>query len=404
MKVLGVKYVLALVAIAGLAFAGGSQAAGHRPVRCAPGDVRRSIRMPERRHGRTVRRHGKIVYTRVQRCVKAKAKPIPPTPTPAPLPGPLPTPTATVTVTTPTPPTATSTTTTPSTTAATTTPTTTTITEPAPPPPPAYSGTCSTPVIGASQTVGGNRYALEGMDTFTKDAAIGSFASSPLAPNNVVYTGDHGMGWTEYPDGWPATYTSGKIGYQPSTVQSVHDGVLDFYLHYDTNGDPVGASPSPLPGGNRYQIYGAWSFCEKIAPDQSYDTPGLADYYQAPLLWPDDSSGANSLWTFAESDYPEGELTNTPHDTWAGYAHYGGQGQQDQYLITQDPNQWHVYTQVWGPGYRSYYADGYLLGTSTNQVWDQPERWQLQIEPGPHPANQGAGHVYVKWVWIGTLA
>jgi hypothetical protein len=56
---------------AGLAFAAGSQAkTRHNALKCGRGYVRRSIRVPERKHGRIVRRHGKIVYTRVQRCVR----------------------------------------------------------------------------------------------------------------------------------------------------------------------------------------------------------------------------------------------------------------------------------------------------------------------------------------------
>lgn len=422
MRVHGAQYVLAVAAGAGLAFAGGSQAAGHRQVRCRRGYVRHSVRVPERRHGRIVHRHGRIVYVDVQRCVKVTAKPTPgPTVTPpaatttavpaAPPPLPVATVTTTTTATTATVTTTTSTAT--DTTSATTdtTSSSTTTTTTLPPPPPPYGGTCATPFPGASQTLGGNRYALEGMDTFTKDAAIGSFAQSYVPDATslpVVYTGDHGMGWTEYPDDWPSTYTkppnyaTPHEGYQPSTVQSVHDGVLDFYLHDDANGYPVGADPSPLPGGNRYQIYGAWSFCEKIAPNQAYSGAGLADFYQAPLLWPDDSGGDSLLWQFAESDFPEGELDNTTHDTFWANAHYGGLGYLDQYSFTLDPNEWHVYTQVWGPGHRAYYVDGQLIATSTSDVYDQPERWQLQVEPAPQTGNSSTGHVYVKWVWIGT--
>lgn len=420
MRVHGAKYVLALAAGAGLAFAGGSQAAGHRQIGCAPGHVRRSVRVPERRHGRIVHRHGRIVYVRVQRCVKVKGRPKPePTPTSpattttavaaAPPPLPLPTVTTTTTATTPA-----DTTTTTSTTATATTSTTTTTTPP--PPPPAYSGTCATPVPGDSQTVGGNSYALEGMDTFTTDAPLGSFAQTSIGYSDanalpVVYTGDHGMGWTEYPDGWASTYTQPPYsptvyeGYEPSTVQSVHDGVLDFALHDDANGYPVGADPSPLPGGNRYQIYGAWSFCERIVPA---DSSNLADFHQAPLLWPENRNDYPS----AESDFPEADLDAAPSPAgpwWSAYAHYattGGQDTQDAYAIAAavpdfDPTQWHAYTQTWGPGFRSYYVDGQLVGTSTDQVWQGPERWQLQVEPSV-AGGSGTGHVYVKWVWIGT--
>jgi hypothetical protein len=66
-----------------------------------------------------------------------------------------------------------------------------------------------------------------------------------------------------------------------------------------------------------------------------------------------------------------------------------------------DPGRWHVYTQTWGPGFRSYYVDGRLVGTTRRQVWSGPERWQLQIEPS-EIGGSGAGHGYVDWVWIGS--
>jgi hypothetical protein len=141
-----------------------------------------------------------------------------------------------------------------------------------------------------------------------------------------------------------------------------------------------------------------WSFCEKIAPGDSHN---LADFYQAPLLWPQ----SDSNWQYAESDFAEGALNSG--DLWA-HAHYGGSGAQDHFDVksvepTFDPTQWHVYTQEWGPGFRSYYVDGKLIGTSTNQVWSGLERWQIQIEPSG--LNDGdSGHVYVNWVWIGTPA
>jgi hypothetical protein len=233
------------------------------------------------------------------------------------------------------------------------------------------------------------------MDTFTKAAPVGAFATS--SGDRVIYTGDHGMGWTEYPDGASSTYSQGAEGYQPSTVQSVHDGVLDFYLHDDSGGHPVGANPSPLPGGSRNQTYGVWSFCERVVAGPG----GLADFHQAPLLWPQ----SDGDWQSAESDYPEGDLNGAG---FSAFAHYGGSGAQDAFDVQSaepgfDPQQWHVYTQAWGPGFRSYYVDGQLVGASTQQVWSSPERWQLQIEP-TGSNDGGSGHVYVNWVWIGTSA
>ncbi len=190
-------------------------------------------------------------------------------------------------------------------------------------------------------------------------------------------------------------------GYQPSTVLSVHDGMLDFHLHNDSNGNPVGADPSPLPNGNRYQTYGAWSLCERVAPSDGHH---LADFHQAVLLWPFKFRD----WLQAESDYPEQNLNTFD---FSGYSHYGFSGAQAVFDIKKvtphfDTRQWHVYTQTWGPGFRSYYVDGRLVGTTTRQRWSQPERWQLQIEPmgstGPVPNDRDSGHVLMKWVWIGT--
>jgi hypothetical protein len=51
-------------------------------------------------------------------------------------------------------------------------------------------------------------------------------------------------------------------------------------------------------------------------------------------------------------------------------------------------------------------VDGQLVGRTFNQVYSKPERWQVQLEPSVAGEAQrwlSAGHVYVKWVWIGTF-
>jgi beta-glucanase (GH16 family) len=204
------------------------------------------------------------------------------------------------------------------------------------------------------------------------------------------------MSWKEYADGWSSTYSGGAVGYMPSLVQSVHDGVLDWALQ-QYNGVPVSANPSPLPGGNRYQTYGRYSICERLAPA---DSTRLRDFYQALLLWPYNES----QWQCAESDFPEGNLSRSSFDA---FAHYGCSGSQDSFnTATLDPTQWHVYTQEWGPGFRNYYVDGTLVGTTTSQVYSSTERWQLQIEPSGQndgmPNGYVYGHVYAGWAAIWT--
>ncbi|MGH7234355.1 MAG: hypothetical protein ACREF7_02825, partial [Candidatus Saccharimonadales bacterium] len=91
-------------------------------------------------------------------------------------------------------------------------------------------------------------------ENFTKAAALGSWGTS--SASKIVYS--DGCNWTEYPDGWPSTFTGGAPGYEPSQVLSVHDGELDFYLH-PINGQAMGANPSPvLASGSQYQTYGKY--------------------------------------------------------------------------------------------------------------------------------------------------
>ena len=223
-------------------------------------------------------------------------------------------------------------------------------------------------------------------DDFTVPAATGSWGTNNAS--RVVYTGDHGGRWTEYPDGWWPGEASGPYG--PSQVLSVHNGVLDFYLHSNSSGQPMGASPSViLASGSQYQTYGMWVGRIKVVYNDSHD---LDAYHIAWLLWPK----SNARYKRAESDFPETQLdSNSP----CAYAHHVGHGGQDVSCAHVDLTQWHTYTQTWGPGYRNYYIDGTLVGGSNYRVWRRPERWQLQIEPTG--ARDGAsGHVLVDWVAV----
>ena len=253
-------------------------------------------------------------------------------------------------------------------------------------------GACTVGPPGSTWTVGSNGYNRVGWDTFTKAQASGP-AWSNGNDTTPVYTGDQGMPWVTYPDGWGANGVT--PAYQPSTVLSVHDGVLDFYLHSE-----LGASPSPWPGGtaaSQYQTYGAYSMCEKVAPDSG---SSLRDFKQAILLWPQ----ADSNGPAAESDYPEGNFTDAsgnPSTLMSAFAHHDST--QDAFPTgTLDLTQWHVYTQTWGPGFRCYYVDGSSIGCSTTNVFSSPERWQLQVQPLSGSTTGGHGHVYINWVWIGA--
>jgi hypothetical protein len=223
------------------------------------------------------------------------------------------------------------------------------------------------------------------VDDFTKDAPLGSWGTSDS--QKVVYTGDHGGKWQEYPDGWSSTYTGGTSGYEPAQVLSVHDGVLDFHLH-PVNGHPAGANPSPQgTGSSQYQTYGRYTARFKV-------DSGLSDYYAAWLLWPSGDGNGSS----AESDFPEGHLTSSV----GGFAHYGGGSQDEISGGGAKFTDWHTYTQDWMPGKRIYYIDGKQVGQSTNQVWSQEERWQLQTEV--NGGGSSDGHLDLDWVAVYSYA
>jgi hypothetical protein len=167
--------------------------------------------------------------------------------------------------------------------------------------------------------------------------------------------------------------------------------MLDFALHTDAAGHPVGANPSPLPAGNRYQTYGAWSLCERIVPDPGWD---LADFYHVPLLWP----AADGDGPAAESDFPEGNMTN---GAFSAFAHNAGDGQDALSTGAIDMSAWHVFTQTWDPGVRSYYVDGERSSaphrapcgrdpSAGSYRWSRPD------------AATAALATYISWVWIGT--
>lgn len=229
-----------------------------------------------------------------------------------------------------------------------------------------------------------------GEDDFTVDAPLGSWRTS--SPRTVVYTGDHGLKWVAYPDGWPCE--SYSQCYQPAEVLSVHDGVLDFWLHDGRlpNGahGAMGADISPLipTTGTPYQTYGRYEARIKVIFN---DAPHLNQYHIAWLLWPKPGN-------CAESDFPEMDLNRR---LVLGFDHLGCRYQK-YFFAKIDLTKWHTLTQEWGPGFRRYYLDGRLVGQSTQDVYRGPERWQLQTEAHNIRGDTTSGHLLVDWVWIGA--
>jgi Glycosyl hydrolases family 16 len=213
------------------------------------------------------------------------------------------------------------------------------------------------------------------------------------------FPGIYGSRWHEtYPDGAPDTHAKTQpkdqrtSGYYPSKVLSVHDGVLDMFLHSE-NGVSMGAAPSPRFAGATQppynsQLYGRYSV--------RFKADSLPGFKVAWLLWP-----VSKQWPqHGEVDFPEGDLSKVI------YAALHGIGPDGHRFDVFRPNvpftDWHVATTEWSPGRIEFFLDGISIGVATSMVPETPMRYILQTESclTGCPAPEASGHVYVDWVAI----
>jgi hypothetical protein len=216
-------------------------------------------------------------------------------------------------------------------------------------------------------------------DDFQTNVPLGSF------PSAVSST------WGAYSDGWHDT--SGNGTYNCTKVCSVHDGVLDLYIHTE-NGVHYVAVPYPkIPGGSSQngQLYGRYVVRFTADPLPAYKT--------AWLLWPDDE-----IWPLnGEIDFPEGRLDGTI----SAFMHHQGAtsgSEQDAYSTQATYTSWHTAVIEWSPSAVNFILDGTLIGQSTKYIPDTPMHWVLQTEtsttPGVIPSDSTEGHVQVDWVAV----
>jgi hypothetical protein len=216
------------------------------------------------------------------------------------------------------------------------------------------------------------------VDDFPYNVGLGSF---PGATNGK---------WGAYPDGWSDTSRNGT--YNCTKVCSVHDGMLDMYVHSE-NGTHYVAVPYPqIPGatgGNGLQ-YGRYAVRFRSDPIPGYKT--------AWLLWPD----SNTWPRDGEIDFPEGGLDSTI----GGFVHHqgaSGGSDQDAFSSQSTYTSWHTAVIEWTPSSVKFMLDGQNVGTSTSGIPNTPMHWVLQTETnigGPAPSDSAAGHVQVDWAAV----
>lgn len=225
-------------------------------------------------------------------------------------------------------------------------------------------------------------------DNFTTNVTMGNFPSA-------IYSK-----WSANPNGW--TDTSGNGTYEPTQVNSISSGLLDWYIH-TLNGVHMVSVPMPiivpngLNGPPDYDNYGNGQLYGRFTVRLRSDL--LPGYKTAFLLWPNSEN-----WpTDGEIDFPEGNLDDT---SIGAYMHWQGgtsSNSQDVYSTTADRTAWHTYTIDWTPTAVTFYLDGTVIGQSTNSnhIPNTPMRWNLQVETSTDegaPSNSTSGHIQVDWV------
>lgn len=214
-------------------------------------------------------------------------------------------------------------------------------------------------------------------DDFVADVPLGAFPGS-----------DYQSQWSMYPDGTPDT--AGQVGqpsrYFPSKVVSIHNGVLDEYLHTE------GATPMAaalLPRLPTPQTYGRYAV--------RFRADSLAGFKTAWLLWPDSERWPQD----AEIDFPEGNLNSTFYAAMFPQGGIGGPA-QDVFRTNTTYTSWHTAVIEWTPAQVTFLLDGQVIGTATSRIPNTPMHYVLQTEACLEgcPAAMTVGHLQVDWITI----
>ena len=220
------------------------------------------------------------------------------------------------------------------------------------------------------------------------DVRLGTFPGPIYAPR-----------WSEnYADGTPDTAAQQQpkgartSGYFPSKVLSVHDGVLDMFLHSE-DGVAMGAAPSPKLDGASQRPYNSLVYGRYSVRFKADVLPG---FKLAWLLWPDSKQWPQD----GEIDFPEGDLSKVIYAAVHGVE--AGEHRSDVFRPNQPYGDWHIATTEWRADGIEFFLDGKSLGVSTRFVPTKPMHYILQTEScSPNcPLPETNGHVLVDWVSI----
>jgi hypothetical protein len=203
--------------------------------------------------------------------------------------------------------------------------------------------------------------------------------------------------WDAYP--WPWRGTPPEGVYCPGRTTSIHDGVMDIWLHserFDGAWHHLIDAPVPVikgyPSGNG-QLYGRYVI-------EFHQPRSFPMFHVSWLLWPD----SNNWPTDGEIDFPEADTSRTI----SAFVHWRGStsgSTQDPYS-TDTPifGGWHQAIIEWLPSRCTLILDGRAIGNTTNPAIIPQTRMHLVIQNGirKHATldNTTQGHILIDWIAI----
>ena len=252
------------------------------------------------------------------------------------------------------------------------------------------------PMPSGDVTVNGQAWHQVFADNFPSTENVG-LGSSCGDTNAFPHAANVTAKWTAYPWGWSGTPTWGS--YCPERTTSIHDGVMDIWLHSEQIGgvwkhliDAV--EPRFSAGSGDSQLYGRYVI--------RYEEPtSFPMFHVSWLLWPDSNTWPGD----GEIDFPEADTNGSSTSAFMHWQGGTSGGSQDAYTAAAAIyGVWHTAVIEWLPTRCSFYLDGNLVGNSTNtsHIPDTPMHYVIQNGGsfGATPDNTSNGHILIDWLAI----
>lgn len=231
------------------------------------------------------------------------------------------------------------------------------------------------------------------VDDFVRDLPLGSYCGDPAGfPARLASR------WAAYP--YPARGTPDWGVYCPQRTTSIHDGVMDIWLHTElVNGAPLQLIDAVMPKFGCCGLYGTGQLYGRYLIRFRSDT--FDTYHASWLLWP-----TSGTWPAdGEIDFPEGDFNSGMN----AYLHWrGGTSAASQYAfpagVPMGGQRWHTAMIDWLPTLCRFVLDGNVVAQTSNAslIPNTPMRFVIQnggsFSQAPNDSTQG--HVYIDWIAI----